>query len=62
MKGSSPEILIGKVNTVDRVENNIGTFDKREFTGFPGVVDHRMLYIDISQSTWEVLWFYTQRE
>ena len=62
MKGLSLEIPIGRVNTVDRVENNIGTFDKLECAGFPGVVDHRMLYIDISQSTWEILWFYTQRE
>jgi len=30
-------------------------FVKREHIGFPGVGDHRMLYIDMMQSTWETL-------
>ncbi|TJX58446.1 hypothetical protein E8P77_22070 [Soehngenia saccharolytica] len=55
MKGLSLDIRIGKVNTVDRVENNINIFVKREYIDFPGVVDHRMLYIDMIQSTWETL-------
>jgi len=47
LKGMSLEIPIGKVDTVVRVENNINIFVKREYVGFPGVGDHRMLHIDI---------------
>lgn len=45
LKGLSLEILIGKVDTVVRVENNINTFDKREYIDFPGVGDLGMLHI-----------------
>lgn len=55
LKGLSLEILIGKVDTVVRVENKISIFVKREYVGFPGVGDHRMLHIDMIQSTWETL-------
>ncbi|PKM75462.1 MAG: hypothetical protein CVU92_01300 [Firmicutes bacterium HGW-Firmicutes-17] len=55
MKGLSLKIHIGKVDTVVRVENKISIFVKREYVGFPGVGDHRMLYIDMIQSTWETL-------
>lgn len=55
LKGLSLEILIGKVDTVVRVENKISIFVKREYVGFPGVGDHRMLHIDMIQSTWEIL-------
>lgn len=55
MKGLSLDIHIGKVNTVDKIENNTNIFAKREYIGFPGVSDHRMLYIDMIQSTWEIL-------
>jgi hypothetical protein len=55
LKGLSLEILIGKVDTVVRVENNINIFAEREYVGFPGVGDHRMLHIDMIQSTWETL-------
>ncbi len=47
--------VIGKVDTVVWVENNINIFVKREYIGFPGVGDQRMLYIDMIQSTWETL-------
>ena len=55
MKGLSLDIRIGKVDTVDRVEDNTNIFAKREYIDFPGVDDHRMLYIDMIQSTWETL-------
>ena len=55
MKGLSHEIHIGKVDTVVRVENNIAIVVKRDYRYFPGVGDHRMLYIDMIQSTWEIL-------
>ena len=55
MKGLSLDIHIGKVNTIDKVENNTNIFSKREYVSFPGVGDHRMLYIDMIQSTWEIL-------
>lgn len=55
LKGLSLEILIGKFDTVVRVENKIKIFVKREYVGFPGVRDHRMLHIDMIQSTWETL-------
>ena len=55
LKGLSLEILIGKVDTVVRVENKISIFVKREYIDFPGVGDHRMLYIEMIQSTWETL-------
>lgn len=55
MKGLSHDIRIGKVNTVDKVENNTNIFVMQEYIGFPGVRDHRMLYIDMIQSTWEIL-------
>lgn len=55
MKGLSLDIRIGKVDTVDKVENNINIFAKQEYIDFPGVDDHRMLYIDMIQSTWEIL-------
>lgn len=55
MKGLSLEIPIGKVDTVVRVENNIAIVAKRDYCHFPGVGDHRMLYIDMIQSTWEIL-------
>jgi hypothetical protein len=44
MKGLSLEIPIGKVDTVNRVENNINMFVKREHIGFPGVRDLGMLH------------------
>jgi len=43
LKGISLEILIGKVHTVNRVENNTLIFAKREYWGFPGVKDLGML-------------------
>jgi hypothetical protein len=52
LKGLSPEIPIGKVNTVTWVENNTDIFVRREYIGFPGVGDHRMLHIVMIQSTW----------
>lgn len=55
MKGLSLDIHIGKVDAVDKVENNINIFAKQEYIGFLGVRDHRMLYIDMIQSTWEIL-------
>ena len=62
LKGLSLEIPIGKDDTVDRVENKTNTIDMRECISFPGVVDHRMLYIDMIQSTWETLLLFTQRK
>jgi hypothetical protein len=62
LKELNLEIPIGKVNTFVEVENNILIFDKREYKGFPGVVDLRMLYIDMIQSTWETLLLFTQRK
>lgn len=55
MKGLSLEIPIRKVDTVDRVEDNTNIIVKREYIGFLGVGDHRMLYTDKTQSTWETL-------
>ena len=55
LKGLSPEIPIGKVDTLTVVENKTNVFAKREYIGFPGVDDHRMLHIDMAQSTWEAL-------
>ena len=55
MKGLSHEIPIGRADTVDRVESNICIIIKLEYTGLLGVVDLRMLYIDMIQSTWETL-------
>ena len=51
MKGLSLDIPIGKVDIFDRIENNTDIFDMRECVSFPGVDDHRMLYIDMMQST-----------
>lgn len=62
MKGLSLDIPIGKVDIVDRIENNTNIFDMREYISFPGVDDHRMLYIGMIQSTWETLSFFTQRK
>lgn len=62
MKGLILEIPIRKADTVDGVESNIRIFDKREDTDFPGVVDLRMLYIDMIQSTLETLLLFTQRK
>lgn len=45
LKGLSPEIPIGKVNTVNRVENNINISVKRGYIDFPGVGDLGMLHI-----------------
>ena len=55
MKGLSHEIPIGRADTVDRVESSICIIIKLEYTGLLGVVDLRMLYIDMIQSTWETL-------
>ena len=55
LKELSHEIPIKRADTVLRVESNINIFVKREYVGFPGVDDHRMLYIDMIQSTWETL-------
>ena len=58
----SLEIPIGRADTVDRVESNICIIVKQEYTDFPGVVDLRMLYIDMIQSTWETLFaLYTEK-
>ena len=51
LKGMSLEIPIGKVDTVVRVEDKISIVAMQEYTGFPGVGDHRMPYIDRIQST-----------
>jgi len=56
LKGLSLEIPIGKVDVLNRTENNINIFVMQEYVNFPGVRDHRMLYIDMIQSTWETLW------
>lgn len=55
MKGLSHEIPVGKVDAFVTVENNIRIIVKRDDPYFPGVEDHRMLHIDMIQSTWEIL-------
>ena len=45
LKGLSPEIPFGKVDTFTRVENNTNIFVMREYISFPGVGDLGMLHI-----------------
>jgi len=61
-KGWSPEIPVGKVDTVNRVENNINIFDKREYIGFPGVSDLGMLHIDMIRQLGRPCQLFTQRK
>lgn len=43
LKGLSLGIPIGKVDTLNRVENNTTLVVMREYSSFPGVSDHGML-------------------
>lgn len=45
LKGMSHEILKGKVDALNRAENNISIIDKREYANFPGVRDLGMLHM-----------------
>lgn len=45
LKGLSPEIVVGKADTLDGVESNINIFAMREYINLPGVGDLGMLYI-----------------
>jgi hypothetical protein len=55
MKGLSFEIPIGKVDAVNRVENNINMCAKREYNSFPGVSDLGMLHIVMVRQRGETL-------
>jgi hypothetical protein len=62
LKGLSLEIPIGKVNTLNRVENKTNVFDMREYIGFPGVSDLGMLHIVMIRQLGRPCQFFTQRE
>ena len=45
LKRLSPEIVVGKADTLDGVESNINIIAKQEYINFPGVGDLGMLHI-----------------